>query len=456
MLLVSSYVGTWSSVAFAVGLAQLCVLEPEALRARYPDGCIWGSMATFAAPTHGDRIFGRVRWAGHEGCDDDVTSLSSSGAAAVNSDRRRAATRYVEVLWRGRCSFAHKARQAQRAGADALVVVDFNDSRSQFTEGRRVTVAGDGGIGVGLVPTLLADHEDMSPLVALVAAGENVAVELRWDLPSAVARLDLWLPPRSQEGLELLQGLAPVALALRDLLLVWPHYRVTELPATTPAEILERDCLGAHRQFCIEGGSNGSVLGTELLGEVQRQHCIRALHAGRHAGTFLSGPWWRYVEALPSECSRQAMADTQVRESASSIDASLGCSRRAMAAVGIDATDVESCAAERGLVFLEDDREARAWGDASQVAIRINDWRYSGLVDSESVLRAMCRVFVDPPKACAPFLPLPANSLDAGELWVPAWALVGLCILSGLACVFLCKCASAFSLCLQRRWCLHA
>merc|ERR1712228_163926 len=104
---------------------------------------------------------------------------------------------------------------------------------------------------------------------------------------------------------------------------------------------------------------------------------IRVLHAESPGAA--PKVWWNYLEAFARTCPdgwtsswwnaahRWGMASALTH-----------CSRRAMAICSIDAIAVDACVANQGLRLMEDDREARAWGSDTQIAIRINGWRYSG------------------------------------------------------------------------------
>ncbi|CAE8725511.1 unnamed protein product, partial [Polarella glacialis] len=420
--------GASASAATAALLAALpraagevCILQPEA-------GCIDGATATFAAPGPGLRVRGRLFWWPGNGCEDVQDSNSSSSSAgrlgleSALPDEQQVA---VFVVRRGQCSFARKARNAGRRGAAAVIIMDFVDSQESDAKVTSSVVAGDGDSGAWLVPTVLIGRAASEHLAAASPSQAEIEVELRWGQPRAQARLDLWLPLASSArgaaaAAELLRAMAPTARSLGDALLVRLHFRVVSAESSATLGDLARHCLSALPQLCapsvVSGlGPASSGSGAAALQEAVRQHCILRLRLDDSEGQSAAS-WWSYVEALSVACAGAAQPG-------------LACSRRAMDAAGLGAArdSIERCAESQGLSFLEDDREALAWGGPDQIAVRINDWRYSGPPEARPVLRALCRGLSAPPSACAPFLPPVEEPANFG---LPSWMLVGLCLLA--------------------------
>lgn len=430
--------------------AQLCIVQgPEAVRARYPGGCIWGSTATFAAPSFGERIRGRFHWEDRDGCDADLPlsvaplDWRQRGSSASTSFRSSG----VHGLRRGHCSFARKARGARRRGAEALVVVDFQDSGASWQDVERTVVAGDGVGDAGLVPMLLIISADVEALAASAAAGQVVVVELRWGLPRLPATLDVWLSLGDLSSLSLLRDLVPTARALGPSVHFRPHFRVVALPSDTPASVLNHRCLSSLRHFCAdEAGSSersgSAALGAMLLAEAARQHCIRFIHGTRATRGGTPDIWWAYLDWLLASCAPLVAGGSAASSEEVVNCLSLASSRRAMVAAGVNSAAVEACAGGEGLAFLEDDREAQAWGAmTSWVAVRINGWRYSGPPAATSVLRAVCRGGLPTaeavvPAACMEFMP--KREAQRGPE-VPLWALVGLCTALAAASHLACR-----------------
>jgi len=86
------------------------------------------------------------------------------------------------------------------------------------------------------------------------------------------------------------------------------------------------------------------------------------------------------------------------------------------------------CVAERGPDLLAAQAHDRAW---SPQAVRINGWRFSGTLDADTVVRAVCSGFTVPPKACDDMLePFSSKWARAPEQrTVTLWTLAGITIL---------------------------
>lgn len=68
-----------------------------------------------------------------------------------------------------------------------------------------------------------------------------------------------------------------------------------------------------------------------------------------------------------------------------------------MQEVNIDFNEVAHCAATTAEIKLKFERDNAAW---SPRALRINGWRYSGILDPDLVTRAICSSFIVQPKEC--------------------------------------------------------
>lgn len=68
-----------------------------------------------------------------------------------------------------------------------------------------------------------------------------------------------------------------------------------------------------------------------------------------------------------------------------------------MAKVGLDIPKVQECISTTKARKLMDQRENSAW---SPHALRINGWRYSGMMDADLVTRAICAGFIKAPEEC--------------------------------------------------------
>jgi len=107
-----------------------------------------------------------------------------------------------------------------------------------------------------------------------------------------------------------------------------------------------------------------------------------------------------------------------------------------MEEVGIDSAAVEKCAVESKEEKLKDQRNHQAW---SPKALRINGWRYTGMLDADLVTRAVCAGFVQKPAECEsivqardPFLKYDGAMVEEGVSF--STFLFGLCGIAAFSC----------------------
>jgi len=62
---------------------------------------------------------------------------------------------------------------------------------------------------------------------------------------------------------------------------------------------------------------------------------------------------------------------------------------------------IQDCVKDTSEEKLKDQRDHSAW---SPRALRINGWRYSGMLDADLVTRAICSAFIEQPKECETLL----------------------------------------------------
>merc|ERR1711920_774871 len=74
------------------------------------------------------------------------------------------------------------------------------------------------------------------------------------------------------------------------------------------------------------------------------------------------------------------------------------CAERLLTTVGLDVAKVQECVSQTKERKLKEERDNTAW---SPRALRINGWRFSGMLDADLVTRAICSGFIIQPSECA-------------------------------------------------------
>lgn len=396
-----------SAILFG-GHAQLRIVAPGSLVNQFPEtkGVVYGTTATFGAPYSGDPLLGRLLYApsrGRDYCTEDDYSLAAiaggkhDGTSPASTEHSSEGRQLVNVVLvrRGQCTFVTKVRVAEKKQALAVVVVDYENSTMTSQDIQRVVMEDDGQGSSVKIPSLLISKFDGQKLVDAARAGE-VVIELAWDIPRAdYVVVDFWMSSGSQEASEFLQRFKDTAETLRYHLQFQPHYHIFSLPqGSNPGHL----CMDGDTEFCApDPDGTGPVTGEDVANEDLRQLCIWNLTARVEAGSAKSAPYsqqfWDYVVSFAEKCpSRGGSGDAVLGEA---------CSRRVMAEVGLSHDDVQRCARENRMKFLREQIRYVAW---SPLALRINGWRYSGPLDPETVLKAVCSGYDKPPQECSELL----------------------------------------------------
>lgn len=222
----------------------------------------------------------------------------------------------------------------------------------------------------------------------------TVIVALAWNVPTNKAvRMDMWMSSASVETMQFLKTFAPKRRVLNRAMNFVPHYsvfRMDNVDPTTAANL----CSDFSGKYCAEDpDGNGPITGKMVLEEDVRQLCIHDKYkriTNREGGSKsvqYAAEYWDYIERYIERCPLAGSGDRFGEE----------CSKKLMAEVGIDQAQVEECVHATSTEKLQHEVENTAW---SPRALRINGWRYSGILDADLVTKAVCSGFTVEPAEC--------------------------------------------------------
>lgn len=410
--------------------AQIHILSPDELVRDFEldHGIVYGTTATFGSPYYGQRVLGRLVYGeskrGHRHCSDDDYHLAEAdeadsenrdGADAESSTMLGTGKALVTIVlvYRGKCTFVTKAKTAERKHAHAMIVVDRSNKTSE--EIQRVVMADDGYGDDVRIPTMMVSRRDGEKLIH-AARRTRVVVELAWDIPRAeVVVVDFWMSAGSGESSLFLSRFRDSAETLRYHLQFVPHYHVFSLPPGVGQA--GKLCIDKESRYCApDPDGPGPVTGADVAKEDLRQLCVWHITARRDPskpnGVVYSKEFWDYVGRLSTDCPMKGKTS----------DHRFGdrCNNRVLGTlpVPVDA-EVQKCMTENAEKFLEAEVRNTAW---SAQALRLNGWRYSGPLDPEVVLKAVCHGFLQMPTECTDLL----NSYGPvhWRRWLPSVGLV--------------------------------
>lgn len=431
--------------------AQIKVMTPQYLVRQFRDtrGKIPGSTATFGAPFYGDRVLGKLVYGpsllNKTHCTADDYDLPDPQNRTSSSGYNKAKLITIAVVRRGSCSFTTKVRVAYEKGAHAVIIVDKAESNLKRKDISQIIVADD-GYGEGIhIPSILVAKDDGEPLIA-AARRSTVVVELAWDIPmDTVVTMDLWMSSASHESNIFLKEFASKRRALNQVMTFNPHYAVMSMDGGD-AGVYNGLCYDDSGKYCAEDPDGaGTVTGKDVLDEDIRQLCIHegtkairsnpdditnAAHVVEYAAKY-----WDYIEKYLDSCPLDA----------TNPDKRFGliCSNNVMKSVGIDPNTIANCVATTWEEKLKLERRNQAW---SPRALRINGWRYSGMLTADLVSRAVCSGFIHQPDECTSlfkprdvFKPYIVHPDSGGVSFGTMLLWLSLTILLGFGCMLLYK-----------------
>jgi len=395
-------------VAHLVG-AQIHVLSPEYLSKTFSKthGKIQGSTATFGAPFYGDRVLGRLVWGESKGnlhCTEEDYDIPDLDMVQHPTERSKDQARLINIVLvrRGKCSFVTKVKVASKKGAHAVIIVDREDSTLTSHDLAHIIVADDGYGNMISIPSILISKQDGQPLIDASKTHE-VIVELAWEVPiDHTVRVDMWMSAGSHESQKFLKEFAEARRKLNEVLTFTPHYHV--FGANPEMGGYSGLCSDESAKYCAtDPDAAGRISGKDVLDEDVRQLCIheqtrvprtRQDQVTKKQNTvFFAEKWWDYVEKLPERCPLDGENDEHGFGST--------CSYKLMDDIGVDSAKIQLCVSATKNAKLESERVNQAW---SPRALRVNGWRYNGMLSADLVTRAICSGFVKTPVECEDLL----------------------------------------------------
>jgi len=250
------------------------------------------------------------------------------------------------------------------------------------------------------IPSVLIAKKEGNALISALEK-EDVIVELAWNLPTNhVVKVDLWLSSASSESVMFLKDFAPMRRLLNEVVTFQPHYAVFGVDASNTLTH-SKLCSDTSGQYCAEDPDGaGRITGQDVLAEDVRQLCIHevskvpresiySLKAGIEGGVMFADKYWSYIEQFLDNCPLEGESPLN--------RFGLECSEKLMKLVDINPLAVDACVQANTTNYLKRERGNQAW---SPRALRINGWRYSGILDAELATKAICSGFIQQPPAC--------------------------------------------------------
>jgi len=195
------------------------------------------------------------------------------------------------LLDRGNCSFVTKVRNAERAGASLVVVID--DREEDISN----VIMGDDGTGMGIrIPSMLIGKDSGKILKDFAVKSDSKATlsaEFTIQNPHNYSDVEFWYSSNNILALDFIKEFDKYRHQLGDWLNFRPRFVTWACPACT-AEFKQDECFG-NGKYCAPNTNralDSFVKGKNIILEDLRQACL-------HESLVYAGDeplWWDYMK----------------------------------------------------------------------------------------------------------------------------------------------------------------
>ena len=395
---------------FFIAFNSLSQLPKELNR---PDSGYDHRESMFGFPPYGDVIEQNVYYANTTLCDPNV-DYSRGGYPSRTKDATKTMAPwefpFILMVDRGDCTFVFKVRNAQKAGATAVLIADdscvCDMGDGCVSDGKRSTcyasypVLNDDGSGADIaIPTFLIFKEDADLVKQFFKNDTVVRAEMSWKLPHTSSRVEyeLWTTPVETTNAAFKKSFRKIAVALGEYAQFTPHFYFYDGAWQCINDEGKSECdshCTSDGQYCatdqddLDNGITGGMVITESL----RQICIWRLYGADGIGL----SWWKYIEEFEFRCDN---------DDDGTLFGSETCVKEAMERSGVDYDKVSSCMKTAGGIgagvenrilekelYALDAREKE--GDFMFPSVFVNQSPLKGALTTNVVFAGICAGFI--------------------------------------------------------------
>ena len=283
---------------------------------------------------------------------------------------------FIMMVDRGDCTFVQKVRNAQHAGAVAVVIADnvcqckhehvCTPEPNTKCEKHEPIMADDGSGYDITIPSVLLFKQDADPIKNELLHNNNVMLELSWSLPNPDNHVEweLWTTPTDSGSREFKNEFKEAAMALASRATFTPHMYLydgieAECKDSSDGENLCKSMCTNGGRYCSTGPNgdfDDSIQGIDVVKESARQLCIWELFGEDGTGV----EWWEYVRSFNDKCDNlQNFANED-------------CVKSVMVEIGLDYDRIEECIFEHGPLDVDDTND--------MLALQLKDKEEKGVV----------------------------------------------------------------------------
>lgn len=356
--------------------------------------------ALFGIPPYGGSIQQNVVYAGEDlMCSSSYSTTASS--SSNNNFLSGSSSPFILLVDRGGCTFVQKVRNAQHAGAAAVIIADnacqckhdkiCTPEPNTLCEKHEPIMADDGSGYDITIPSVLLFKQDADPIKDALLNKHTVRIELGWSLPNPDDHVDwdLWTSPTDYVSSTFKNEFKDAVEALGTSATLTPHMYIYDgIAAKCRNSEGKSECFNLctnEGRYCAADPDNDldyGISGADVVGESVRRLCLWELYGDDGVGI----EWWNYIKAFNANCdtSELFMKDE--------------CVKQAMAVAQVDFDAVEQCVFNHGGLekpekndLLEkqlEDKEAN--GIVIMPVVYVNGVAVRGQLEFATVFKAIC------------------------------------------------------------------
>jgi hypothetical protein len=262
---------------------------------------------------------------------------------------------YILLVDRGGCTFVKKVRNAQRAGAAAVLIADNMclcsypecqpDKEGEACEVEEPIMADDGSGSDISIPAFLLFKQDADPIRDALMSNTQVRVEMSFSMPSPDGRVeyDLWTTPTDSISRPIEQNFKEAAVALGDKALFTPHMYIYDgIKAGCDQNGVDECynlCTNAGRYCAIDPDEDldSGISGADVIRESLRRLCVWSLAGSDGIGS----KYWNYIKEFNARCYSDPIDKPEMFMDAA-------CVSGALSQAGVKESDVNRCMDDSG------------------------------------------------------------------------------------------------------------
>tara|TARA_B110000305_G_C19404606_1_gene621999 strand:+ start:36 stop:1796 length:1761 start_codon:yes stop_codon:yes gene_type:complete len=376
---------------FHVERASFTVSLPSKLKGKYDM-----AIANFGVPLYGATLVGSFKYpkTDQDGCAEfDANAFNTNSSYGAN----------IMLLNRGECPFTTKAFFAQKAGAEAVIIVD-NIAEDLITMDAADDAESQEYVKNISVPVALITESVGEKFEEELSAGNAVIATLNWTdvLPHPDSRVEyeIWTELTDSCGAKcdaqvgFLNDWAPIAkeLETKNYTQFTPHYLTWSCPeGYEDSDVCLSECIN-HGRYCIPDPDDDLYSGYSGADVVVSN--LRALCAFKAANdSQIPTKWWDYITEFQSSC-----------KMSTGLFNSYDCAETSMKRAGLDTSSWKNCIgdidANSENAMMEEQIIAQSPpSESTRSSVRIlptvviNDVQYRGKLARGEVLKAICAGF---------------------------------------------------------------